>query len=485
MKTLWSVLRIALSATVWRSTPTIPQIGMPTLLACCAVLLGVTLAHQIWTAGLPLSFNLYGINAWIAWPAAFLAVAACFVPAQHRMTALATLMLLWALWPLVLEALGALVAKLPTVTPATWQSSLLVASGTLGASVIWIAGATYAVFRSAVMPATRRRLLMRATGLCLMLTLVDLAFPGDPVFRGLKFERRTANFWELGSSLLGPNFVEDSNQREARTVDRAAVEIAQPTLMDVMVQHLAPQRRGVVDVYAIGMAGWSDQDVFVKELDGAIESLGKVLPIEARTLKLINHPSYVYSNPMASRQNFAAAVRAVGKIMDKDEDVLLLFVTSHGAPEGVALHLNGAFSVPLSPEDMADVLTQEGIQSRVIIVSACYSGVFVSPLADDDAIVMTAADRDKTSFGCSNDRDWTYFGDALFNQALKPGTDFRRAFEEARGLITNWETRDRVPASNPQGHFGPAIMEKLAPLYAPGARPSKEDAAASSKTSGG
>jgi hypothetical protein len=91
--------------------------------------------------------------------------------------------------------------------------------------------------------------------------------------------------------------------------------------------------------------------------------------------------------------------------------------------------------------------------------------VFVPPLASEDSIVLTAADAQSTSFGCATGRDWTYFGDALFKQSLRPGMDFRRAFDHARILIRSWEAMDRLPPSNPQGHFGAALTAKLDPVF--------------------
>ena len=88
------------------------------------------------------------------------------------------------------------------------------------------------------------------------------------------------------------------------------------------------------------------------------------------------------------------------------------------------------------------------------------------PLANDDTIVMTASDDKNTSFGCAPERDWTYFGDALFKQSLQPGANFQQAFDRARILIHGWELMDRAAPSNPQGHFGPALVAKLAPLFA-------------------
>jgi hypothetical protein len=151
--------------------------------------------------------------------------------------------------------------------------------------------------------------------------------------------------------------------------------------------------------------------------------------------------------------------------MNKDDDVLLLVMTSHGVPTGFGLRLPSQLVVELTPREVATALDNEGIKNRVVIVSACYAGIFVPPLANDNTIVLTAADATHTSFGCAPERDWTYFGDAFFRQSLRPGRDLQHAFDNARVLIQGWELMDHVQPSNPQGHFGPALVTKLAPFF--------------------
>jgi len=151
--------------------------------------------------------------------------------------------------------------------------------------------------------------------------------------------------------------------------------------------------------------------------------------------------------------------------MDKDEDILVLLMTSHGSNHGFMLQVPGA-TTELTPQEVTSALDGAGIKNRVVIVSACYAGIFLPPLANDTTIVMTAADAKNTSFGCAPERDWTYFGDAFFRQSLHPGADFENAFDHARILIQGWELMDHAQPSNPQGHFGPALVEKLAPYFA-------------------
>ena len=123
--------------------------------------------------------------------------------------------------------------------------------------------------------------------------------------------------------------------------------------------------------------------------------------------------------------------------------------------------MDGGTNEGLSPDHIATVLDREGIKNRLLIVSACYSGVFVKQLASPDSVVLTAADENSASFGCSNERDWTYFGDAFFNQNLGAGVSLEEAFENAKVRISQWEARDEVPPSNPQGFFGSSLSKKL------------------------
>lgn len=254
------------------------------------------------------------------------------------------------------------------------------------------------------------------------------------------------------------------SSRSARRSELARLEQRQPALLQAEAAALAPHRKGETDIYAIGLAGWATLDVFAKEVDGGLTALGRVLPIKDRMIRLINHPATAAYVPLATRRNFQAAVHDVGKAMDKENDVLVLFMTSHGDRKGVALQLPNKI-VDLTPQDVATAFKREGIKNRVVIVSACFSGIFVPPLQDPNTIVLTAADSTHTSFGCAPERDWTYFGDAFFRQSVQPGTNFQDAFRHAQILIQGWELMDHATASNPQGFFGPALMAKLAPFF--------------------
>lgn len=277
--------------------------------------------------------------------------------------------------------------------------------------------------------------------------------------------------WPVGVLCLAGLVVAQAQERKTAPSHRAArhselaqLEQWQPALLQAEAAALAPHHTGETDIYAIGMAGWATLDVFAKELDGGLSALGRVLPIKDRMIRLINHPATAAYVPLATLRNFQGAVHDVGKAMDKENDVLVLFMTSHGDRKGVALPLPNKI-VDLTPQDVATALKREGIKNRVVIVSACFSGIFVPPLQDPNTIVLTAADATHTSFGCAPERDWTYFGDAFFRQSVQPGTDFQDSFRHAQILIQGWELMDRATPSNPQGFFGPALVAKLAPFF--------------------
>jgi hypothetical protein len=458
MKSLWSVLKLTARAVIWRPTPALQFVGLPTLLTCIVALAVIRVGFQFLAAGPGGGFNPYGLNAIVAWLALDVAVAALFVQPNARVTALSAMLGLTIIAEIAMDAIN-IGAPLVPALAAIWASRAAPIAAFAVVSLWWI-GAMTAVLRTFT-PKPGIAVLGRAAGLWLALLAVSAIVPHAPVFVPHDFNIDTANWWEiLHAQKLAREQKGGSGEAEA-----APLEQTQRALLQAQVGNLSPSAKGATAVYAIGIAGWAD-DVFLKELDGGLAAMSNVLPIRGRVLRLANNPGTSQNLPLVTGRNFAAAIRAVGKLMNKDDDILLLLMTSHGEPTGFGLRLpNGAIS-ELTPQDVAATLNNEGIKNRIVIVSACYAGTFVPPLANDDTIVLAAADAKSTSFGCAPERDWTYFGDAFFRQSVRPGRDFQHTFENARVLIQGWEMMDRAPPSNPQAHFGPALVAKLEPFFA-------------------
>jgi Peptidase C13 family len=197
-----------------------------------------------------------------------------------------------------------------------------------------------------------------------------------------------------------------------------------------------------VTVVAFGLFG--AQSVFESEAKGAASIVAQRLGAD---------PVVVRAN---TKTRGDVTIASIGNVlqstagrMDRENDILFLILTSHGSQDGVAVEA-GRRSEVLSPGDLAGMLNRAGVRHRIVVISACYSGVFVRPLADDDTLVITAADANHSSFGCQDKVKWTYFGDAFFNVALRHAADLRSAFAAARTLVHQREMRYGLISSNPQ-----------------------------------
>jgi hypothetical protein len=453
MQQISQMIKMGLRAAVWKATPNPPVAGLSEVLALAVLTVGVKALEQYFSAAALGQWTPYGFNALTTWLALFLITTALFFRPDVRATVLCGVLVFSILANLV-EIAAQLIG---TGTP--WDPFLV-----FGIHAIWWLGAVFALLRS-LEPESNSRRLVRIGGLWIATLLVSLALPHEPIFRSRDFDIRSANMWEYIPVIWRGDVNKEARRTVAGPAEAARVERSQPALLEDQASSLSAQRPGVTDIYVVGVAGWADQQVFRKELDGALDAFSRSFGTQGRTLKLVNDLDTVATSPIATRQNFAAAVRSVARVMDKQEDILLLFLTSHGSKGGIALSFAGLAYGSLTPADVAAVLADEGILNRIVIVSACYSGVFVKPLADYNTIVLTASDENSTSFGCSNERDWTYFGDALFNQSLLPGRNLETAFAAAKGLIAEWEARDGISASNPQAHFGLMLKDKLSAVY--------------------
>jgi peptidase C13-like protein len=225
---------------------------------------------------------------------------------------------------------------------------------------------------------------------------------------------------------------------------------------------LAPQRRTLIDAYVVSVALDSDP-VFGREAREAGKVLARRYDAEGRTLTLAGNDAVLANGSLT---NLTLALARVAELMDKEQDVLVLYATSHGARVGIAYHDgNNGYGI-LAPERLAGILDELGIRNRILILSACYSGVFLSALANENTALFTAASSERTSFGCRAENDWTFFGDAMINHGLRKPQSLEAASDEARVLIGQWEAGGNLPPSDPQVSIGAQVSTWLAPLEA-------------------
>jgi Peptidase C13 family len=245
----------------------------------------------------------------------------------------------------------------------------------------------------------------------------------------------------------------------------------QPELIDTQVRAISERAAPGAQGYFLGFAGVGEERVFAEEIDLAARRFADRFGLTDRSLRLVNDQRDLEKYPLASAAGLRYALEALGRVMDQD-DVLFLALSSHGWKDAtISISNSGMVPDSLGAQQLADMLDAADIRWRVIVISACYAGSFIKPLADDQTIVLTAASKSRPSFGCGADRDLTYFGEAFYRDALPNAPTLRAAFETARREIAAREKAERERHSNPQAYFGPFMETKLAELEATPGRP--------------
>jgi len=258
---------------------------------------------------------------------------------------------------------------------------------------------------------------------------------------------------------------EDQGQAEALFYD-------QPARIAAAVERVRLTNPGKAGVYFVGFAGDGDPAVFRREAQYASEVFGERFGSSDRQVLLINDVEDHDSYPLASVTGLGQTLKLLATRMDPENDVLVLFLTSHGSKDGLEVQNGSLPLAQLEPSDLREALDDAGIRWRVIVVSACYAGVFIDALQSDTTAVITAADAEHTSFGCEEDRDLTWFGEAFLKDSLPGSASLEDAFHKASALIAQREEAGHQSHSNPQLSMGTLIRKKLGELEA--ARPGHE-----------
>jgi hypothetical protein len=226
-------------------------------------------------------------------------------------------------------------------------------------------------------------------------------------------------------------------------------------LLALLAASAAPAAQSGAQVTVVAFGLFGDQSVFESEAKGAARIVANGFGVGSAIVR-----ANTRTRGDATIEALAATLESVADGMDSEHDVLFLILTSHGSRSGLAVKAGGR-SETLSPPALATMLDHTGVRHRVVVISACYSGIFIPRLANADTLVITAADADHPSFGCKDGAEWTYFGDAFFNVALRRTTSLRDAFALARTLVRKRERRNGFAASNPQMAGGENVERLL------------------------
>jgi hypothetical protein len=241
----------------------------------------------------------------------------------------------------------------------------------------------------------------------------------------------------------------------------------QSTLLQNQLNALAPHRADTRDLYALVFAPYASENVFINESKMVSSVLTERFDTKDRLVQLVNHVSTTATVAWATPLNLQRSIDAIAQKMDKENDVFLLYMTSHGASDFKLAASHWPLEVdPLTPVNLANMLDNAGIRHRVLIISACYSGGWIPPLANDYSLVMTAADATHTSYGCGRKSDLTYFGKAFFAEQLRNTFSFEEAYKKAVPVIEKRENDAGKTDgfSNPQISVGAQVNLALSEL---------------------
>ncbi|MCG8427354.1 MAG: caspase family protein [Chromatiales bacterium] len=269
---------------------------------------------------------------------------------------------------------------------------------------------------------------------------------------------RLSGEWDYGQ------FVPARKKRRAETAKVVeSVLYNQNDLLQTQFENIASGANESIDMYFLGVGGYGRQDVFRKEVDTIKALFDEHFGTQYRALRLINNKGTSDQYPLATLTSIKQALQQLEQKMNVEEDILFLYLTSHGSKEHeLALTMNGLTLANLSAEGLAGMLNKTSIKWKVVVVSACYSGGFVEPLKGENTLVMTASAKDKKSFGCSDENEMTDFAKAYFQKALPNAGSFEEAFEVATALIEEDEKEQKIKEhSRPQIAMGSEIRQHL------------------------
>lgn len=220
------------------------------------------------------------------------------------------------------------------------------------------------------------------------------------------------------------------------------------------IASLKPQRPGTVDAYVV-VAALDTSPVFEREAREAARVLAKRFDAEGRTLVLAEDEGSDKGDGAATPERLSQSLGRAAALMNPREDVLVLYTTSHGSPEaGLNFRDPARGASIITPPELAAMLRQGGISNRLVILQACFAGQFVPVLASPTTVVATAASDMNSSFGCTAGNDWTFFGYALIDLAMRQPDTFVRQFRRAQVMILGWEKQLGIERSNPQFSAG-------------------------------
>ena len=253
---------------------------------------------------------------------------------------------------------------------------------------------------------------------------------------------------------------------DSEPLDIERVYYAQQGLVRAALDRVRFSSDDLAEIYFVAFAPDAAEDVFESEVKHVESLFREKLGADGRTVLLINSRNTVDALPLANGPNLAAVLAGMAARMGS-EDLLFLHITTHGTKKHrLSVSFENLGLNDISARELGEIVDGAGLPWRVVVVSACFSGGFIRALKSPRAMVITAASAKRTSFGCENGREYTYFGAAFYRDSLIDA-DFRAAFDRAVPLVRAREKEQDYKHSRPQIWIGREIAAKLPHTWNP------------------
>ena len=182
---------------------------------------------------------------------------------------------------------------------------------------------------------------------------------------------------------------------------------------------------------------------------------------KAQNIRQFSVRPELYADTKPEKSALQGIFNAMKSLSGSTPGGCLFYISSHGSQAGALLDQG-----VLQPGTLATMLDQScGARPTVVVISACFSGVFVPTLAKPNRMVLTAARHDRTSFGCGQDNKYPFFDDC-FLSSIGGKHDFGGLAGAVRDCVRRREITEKMtPPSEPQVWVG-AQLRPMLPLYA-------------------
>ncbi|TGN40659.1 hypothetical protein E5Q11_10455 [Marinobacter confluentis] len=280
---------------------------------------------------------------------------------------------------------------------------------------------------------------------------------------------RLSGTWEKGEFVGGEEGGTDESadapaaQTQPEPLTETILAEDQQRLND-QINSLAQERPGKSDAYFLAVGGDGTESVFMRDIKVARNGVQTLFDVDSRAIMLLNHRDYE-TFPLATRPSVSTALKALDQKLNPEEDLLVVHLVSHGARDGALSFQQPGLDLPdLSPQAFAQMLEPLQARRKLIVVSACFSGQWIDSLKSSDTWIMTSSREDRTSFGCGDDSEMTWFTKAVYQSVGLSLSEPDAMFEQVTRQIRSWEEdigMDEESWSYPQVYLGEGMRQWL------------------------